>query len=1386
MADIRKDTRFLDFLAYKKMSVAEFESADASIQAQLAAEIEEWKINNPIENKEKEDKYSIEDAVNIATNGNLNMMPEDLVVLNDVLKDAANIDDDAKKAYNNVQRAIGIKTSQYAAGEIDVDIDDADSLLALIDSYIIATERESTLDYETQDRTRTVKDVAKDRLSAFLAQYDEENGLTGLDEKSADFLNSNSTVLEGIGDENLLETTIFIEQAVVPMEFEQAQKIIADRSFAKIDIKEFAALQASMDRYAGSFSKEANYIVSKAARDKVLEVVEKKKSLGKEDLASFDFVLGKVEAAAEKNTKLITPKNLEKAKKSLSEARNIVANTIFTKDPEMQEAYNLLSAIRVSGKLKRFNRETIEQRNANGDFLPDSEMGLFIESIKEQTKRQMLSSKEPITPEVFKSNFTDNLQIAIFEIANIERIAKGQTKHSDAKKLYNNFVDLSQDGKKISINQETFAGYAAGKNKESNSFLKRLEKKVGNIQAVKAGRKSHDNLDIKNEKTHGDKYKGAKNFFRVLGKTALKASAMAAAFGAASTIGAPAVAAIATVSFGTQVWKLRKEFKNQKMEAAKNGYKLTFGKFMKKNPDKGIGLALGFVGAAIPGIGATVGTVSAAMAPYMTNYIVGSAIAGASVASAKPFVKMVKNPSRENIWGFATVLASSAVGFAVGRAGAQVITPMAYDYFNSGDSTYVPVTTLQAAPLEADLTNLSDPNTGFNYYDPANKVFNFTPLDANNNGIPDYMEGSKLAEMLYPESTKTVDITTDANNNLPNSLEVNEKPVEQTLETKTEQQATPKEVPTQSPRDQVLSNQEQQQKVASISTENVEKVQETKTSSIEKGPEIAKFEANEVRGVEIEVPTDKELAMQDFETREAMNNLKTHLMTDSINQSVEYQIDANGNVKFTNIPEGWTGHSEMADDITKSIMERVENGTATAGDLKALASYNKDSDLLAAAQEKYDAVKAEFIQGKEAQYAETRAVETSTKTENLAENLTKETKEAETETVTASTTEKETTVEIKAVSNETAVSAQAAKVTLSAEGNMSISKGDWQGTLTQEPNGALRVRLDGIIDLPPEVQQEMQVKHTAGGMFKIGPTEATTIEFARTESAKIVNELAGGVEVCNQLEAKEESGMNLTSAEKNYIKTIESRLANYGFQRADDGHMQPIGADKSIALEKTYAKPETTITDNKVVETTSNTTETTKTVAAVENDQMQTSETTKESEYKISKNGTLTYINNSSPEVSVPADVKALANQVYVLEDGRFRVGDTIHKNPEIALQKASIDLNNLYKNNDAYNDLITKQEQGGELSKGEAKFIANHEKKMDAFNLTNKDGQIAVSEKYNPQLLSNNNQKAAPEKTGPNFGIQARRHGIMEAESTLAGVDEAYRIIKGIGGIFK
>lgn len=941
MADITQDTRFDDYLKYLGISRDQFDSADGDKKTEYENGIEDYKIKFP-------PQYSEEDALSIANDVQKldDLTPAELASLNNSLADNATKNQEANEAFDKVQKKISEKVKNYANDDIKITIDDVAGMQAVIDAQM-----------DGEDKTIAEnKAKALTRLKEFEETYDKENGLFGVTKDDIELIDKNFENLASITSENIFALTEYTRPEVIPMSLETAKDIITKKEYHSLSMAELASLRATMSKSPAEFDNAAHEAVVGIARDKVLRVANGKHELADAlEAASFNTLLDNVSYEYTKNPKLIDAKKLQDANQIFEKFENELKDNKTTKNPEMQEIYDLFSAIEVTGDVKLFGYEKLEQKDENGNFLPDSEIGLLIEDIKAKTKKKLLSSKKELNAESYISAFKEEAMFSITEVWMAEQIAQGKSTKKEWSKNVDALKNAVDKNGKIKINRDSFVASEAKHDDETRAFIRRLEGKTGKTKTTEGITKENNTLNAKKEAKHGDKYKEAKQAVRNIGKSMFKSASWGAAFGIASQLSPTAVRVVAIASVGNQIASLRKDYKKQKEDMAKNGKKLGLGSFLKSNTDRLI----------------TVGVASAAI--VLPEIKVAQKALGAAIAlksARKPVLEAIKNPSKENIWRAAGVVGSLAAGYFVGKE----IGAAASDSYQSHQETQNLDNT--KVNIETNTTNSAEENTSEITVNP-NDMYNGI-LDVNRDGISDYIQDPEFlkqdieamqhidgANSIDRNGDGIIDIAQDPNKvqeDIDNKFRESQAEREAILDEKhleaerqTEEQRISEAQAERKAEEQRQAGE--QRRAGDADRNSAEQNHGTKESETISEEQIAQkneqLKPLEIKPLEVSQTNVDELIAQ---AQEQMMDQRIHTIVDSNGQTVQYTTDKDG-LHLVNADK-IIGHENLNEDIAKDVAARAATGQASQNDLAAMQN-RASPELLAQMQNDYDAHRAQ-------------------------------------------------------------------------------------------------------------------------------------------------------------------------------------------------------------------------------------------------------------------------------------------------------------------------------------------------------------------------------------------------------------------------------------------
>ena len=445
----------------------------------------------------------------------------------------------------------------------------------------------------------------------------------------------------------------------------------------KLPITDMAEVYALNDLLS-SIQKSSNTL-----DDNQKDAVTKALAKTKNEIGSFEgqyglLALQKPEIV-EQNLALLDGLPQDKDIFAVDEAGNL-------KNKEFQDVYNILSNIKVKGKLKAFGRETLEQGKT------DSDIALFLEQTRRETEMYLANTCGPdvyratdkgfashtLTPQNFQREYADRLRKNLVELINADQISKGKLSQKDYTAMFNNLAQAAQGKNGINVNQDSFIGWQAARTNRIQCAVDQLAQRPGYEKVAKAqgGRikslgERVKETDQKLTKKYGQKYSFVKNV--------LKSGGWGVAYGiAGATFGPAGIAAVATVSCANQVYGIWKDFKRQRDEARGKGEKFNFFTYMKKNKLRTAGAMLSVATAAM-GISAAVGVPAGATAQAARALSgVGLMAAGAFHQAALAYndEKNKNLPKWKRLWkatkAFGTSAATFAAGWIAGREAGEV------------------------------------------------------------------------------------------------------------------------------------------------------------------------------------------------------------------------------------------------------------------------------------------------------------------------------------------------------------------------------------------------------------------------------------------------------------------------------------------------------------------------------------------------------------------------------------------------------------------------------------------------------------------------------------------------------------------------------------------
>ena len=356
--------------------------------------------------------------------------------------------------------------------------------------------------------------------------------------------------------------------------------------------------------------------------------------------------------------------NLKK-EKLLSDSRQDYLKSASLKDKEFQDIYNILSNIKVNGKLKAFGREQIGQEGT------DSDIALFLEQTRRETEMYLANTGKDITADTFKQEYALRLRKNLVEVLAADQFSKGKNSKEDYAAMFDKLVTAAQSKKGININQDTFVGWQAARTNRMEAAVNRLGQKQGYENASKSFAERIKATDQKLTQKYGKAYS--------LLKGCLKSAGWGAAYSiAGATFGPAGIAAVATASFANQAYGFIKNFKKEREAAKAKGEKpANFWQYVKKNKLRTAGLLLSGATAAT-GIGGAGGIAAVQIARSAAG--IGLAASGAVHQAAQAY-KQTEGSKGKKTWKAVQTAVFSGVSFYAGMLAGREAGEIASEAF---------------------------------------------------------------------------------------------------------------------------------------------------------------------------------------------------------------------------------------------------------------------------------------------------------------------------------------------------------------------------------------------------------------------------------------------------------------------------------------------------------------------------------------------------------------------------------------------------------------------------------------------------------------------------------------------------------------------------------
>ncbi len=482
---------------------------------------------------------------------------------------------------------INSKLQDYVASASDT-LDPAD-----IEPMISLIQKCSNNKINEQIRTQGTYQTALQKALGFAEQYDKANNLDDMDYKKISLYTRNFEKMSyWQTDVTSLDETP--ENKMVKVPADKLYDFVKNQVHGKENVS-FSTLASALSAVTVYNNKELKAPIIKQTVEKIKKHIKDRKIIPISDVEGAKYI----------NT------TLSEDKTHSSEIKGF--DKLITRSIEHDKALkvfenidNIVSNTEIMGNRKLFGRETIKQTNDDKKLLKDSDLAIWLESVRGRTVCQLLGSPN-LTKEQFNDRFADNVAGEYLNMVSASKELCGENKKSVFKKLFKNIGK----NKKIKIDQDIVIANTVNTNNQTAGFISRLadnaDKEVGNPESAKFNLKINNNFktavkgfknwmsecDIKATKRWGNKYLYAKGFVQAVSKQSKWAMAFSAAKAAGVMLGSPYILpAVAAASFTNTCVQFGKDYSAAKKEAQKNNKRLTLAKYCSQNKTRLASMAL--------------------------------------------------------------------------------------------------------------------------------------------------------------------------------------------------------------------------------------------------------------------------------------------------------------------------------------------------------------------------------------------------------------------------------------------------------------------------------------------------------------------------------------------------------------------------------------------------------------------------------------------------------------------------------------------------------------------------------------------------------------------------------------------------------------------------
>ena len=403
----------------------------------------------------------------------------------------------------------------------------------------------------------------------------------------------------------------------------------------------------------------------------------------------------------------------EKVTENIRSLARMPKNDVLLKDPEFEKIRGVFDQIEIKNEKDKPVKQKGEQ----------SDIALFKEQVRNETEMWLANtSKEPITPEVFKSEYATRLQVSFLELLGTDAVSKKVPNISkeEAKESFSKVYSDLYNGEKLSLNQSSFIGWQAARQASSEKAVGKLSQKEGYSGVAKTFKESIKATDKKLDEKYGKVYRKAKGLL----KTALTAGGWSAAYAAGAAIGPAGIAAVATVKLADSTVKMVKTYKKQKAEAKEKGEKYGLKQFISKRDNR-----MQLYGAALTAAGGYFGFAGT------ERMLAGVGLAAIpTVDGMKKAWKNTQGPWYKKAVASAKVLGSSALGFGAGMLAGSAVGGAFHGHTPSVDNHASQATdssSYNEGQPTSEATDYNFTKSEYNLYDANQPQAETVPQDAN-------------------------------------------------------------------------------------------------------------------------------------------------------------------------------------------------------------------------------------------------------------------------------------------------------------------------------------------------------------------------------------------------------------------------------------------------------------------------------------------------------------------------------------------------------------------------------------------------------------------------------------------------------------------------------